>query len=710
MKWLIRLLLTAALLLASAGFSLWLASPWLITEMAGKAAAGKNVVVRIEKPGRPTFTSTTFDALEISSVPATTLPGNTLSNTYSIRIDRGKLAYRFLSNNFFEAVFSLLTGSAVPVDFDLSADSLHATFNDGDIAFTDWTPQILGKGQLSNNGNTAFFQPDSFTYAVRGADVTKEKLSLEGIDYTIAISREKNWGQAAEKLLVRRLLANGSATPLSNFEAVVALTPETFSSGHIVLTNCTVDLLTWKASTDRIVHNIPSRETSFTLQLEKLRLEEIPGFKRADKPYGTGTVSGKIPMTIRDTIITIADASIRSEPGTKLTYYSDEGAPLLHIDLAGSGAETVRKFNAVITLQASADALQGIALSDISCFFLGGHVSTKKIHYDLNKQQSSFTVRMRNVPLRNTLKLLGDFSGSFNAPMNGTIPFSITQSGFSMQNVHLFSAGTGEIKHTPKEQPNNEEKKMFGSDTMPGFYSFSSPDMRINRTASGKTEITFRLKSLEGRKGNGSYKLDNLKGSLTFGQDRSQPSTIILEDFTANALGGSIATDRVAYDFKENRADFTLSVKHVPIQELINHQGLTKVTTSGTLTGNLPIKLDGPLFRIHQGKMSAEKEGRIIYTASEEETAMAHESLKTAYSALSDFHYNELQASIDMEPDGQSVIGLQVKGSNPSFQEGRPVHFNLNVEQNLLDLLRSLTISTNIEEAISEKAFREKAN
>ncbi|MCG8345952.1 MAG: YdbH domain-containing protein, partial [Chlorobiales bacterium] len=76
------------------------------------------------------------------------------------------------------------------------------------------------------------------------------------------------------------------------------------------------------------------------------------------------------------------------------------------------------------------------------------------------------------------------------------------------------------------------------------------------------------------------------------------------------------------------------------------------------------------------------------------------------YEALSNFLYSELLSSIRMTPDGQSHIQLQLKGVNPSFQEGRPVHLNLNVEQNLLDLLKSLTISTSIEEAISEKALK----
>ncbi len=61
-----------------------------------------------------------------------------------------------------------------------------------------------------------------------------------------------------------------------------------------------------------------------------------------------------------------------------------------------------------------------------------------------------------------------------------------------------------------------------------------------------------------------------------------------------------------------------------------------------------------------------------------------------------------------MDPDGQSVIALHLKGRNPDYQNGRPIEINLTIRQNLLDLMRSLSISSSIEQAISEKALQKK--
>ncbi len=61
-----------------------------------------------------------------------------------------------------------------------------------------------------------------------------------------------------------------------------------------------------------------------------------------------------------------------------------------------------------------------------------------------------------------------------------------------------------------------------------------------------------------------------------------------------------------------------------------------------------------------------------------------------------------------MEPDGQSEIALHLKGRNPDYQNGRPIEINLTIRQNLLDLMRSLSISSSIERVISEKALQQR--
>ena len=144
------------------------------------------------------------------------------------------------------------------------------------------------------------------------------------------------------------------------------------------------------------------------------------------------------------------------------------------------------------------------------------------------------------------------------------------------------------------------------------------------------------------------------------------------------------------------------------MQKLLDLQGAKKIYVTGSAGGNIPVKMNGNLFEITNGGMNAEQSGQIIYATTPEERAAANQGLRTTYEALSNFLYVELLSSINMSPDGNSTITIKIKGSNPDYQSGRPVELNLNVQQNLLDLMRSLTISSDIEQIISEKALQKR--
>jgi len=203
--------------------------------------------------------------------------------------------------------------------------------------------------------------------------------------------------------------------------------------------------------------------------------------------------------------------------------------------------------------------------------------------------------------------------------------------------------------------------------------------------------------------------LTDPEGQLTLWQDKNNPSLVSLKGFSAGLMGGSVSIDKVDYDMGKQTAETILVLDNIPLQKLLDLQGMKKIFATGTVAGKIPLIMKDQKFEIPAGKMDALQNGQIIYTTTPEERAAANESMRITYEALSNFLYSELVSSITMAPDGQSLIKLQLKGTNPSFQEGRPVHLNLSVEQNLLDLFRSLSISTNIEEAISEKALQQQS-
>ena len=75
-------------------------------------------------------------------------------------------------------------------------------------------------------------------------------------------------------------------------------------------------------------------------------------------------------------------------------------------------------------------------------------------------------------------------------------------------------------------------------------------------------------------------------------------------------------------------------------------------------------------------------------------------------SALENFRYEWLELTLDGDTHGIVQIGLHLRGVNPEYQGGRPVEFNLNLESELVDLLRresaAYSIPASIERRLAE--------
>jgi hypothetical protein len=63
----------------------------------------------------------------------------------------------------------------------------------------------------------------------------------------------------------------------------------------------------------------------------------------------------------------------------------------------------------------------------------------------------------------------------------------------------------------------------------------------------------------------------------------------------------------------------------------------------------------------------------------------------------------QLELELDGDANGVMRLGLRLQGVNPEFQDGRPVHYNLNVESRPADLVRQTVAVSKIPQAIEER-------
>lgn len=174
--------------------------------------------------------------------------------------------------------------------------------------------------------------------------------------------------------------------------------------------------------------------------------------------------------------------------------------------------------------------------------------------------------------------------------------------------------------------------------------------------------------------------------------------TLQLEPLRLNLLGGQLLLP--ALSFNPLAPDFATAVRLESLQlsdilQLYNQPGLAG---SIPLSGTLPLQVKGLELQVSDGQLSNTASGWIRYEPGAElrATASGNPALELALSALSDLQVDELALQADYAPDGALTLRTRLQGHNPGWQQGRPIDLSLNIEENLLQLLRSLQLSEQI--------------
>ncbi|NTW55064.1 MAG: hypothetical protein HGB15_10000 [Chlorobaculum sp.] len=694
MKWLPRIIGLLFLLAALTVFGAWLAFPWYAQALVDRATAGTGVVMKLYRPGRPGLSGLGFDRLDASvTTPPDSCTG--VISTYRSMLHHGQLSWRSISNSRTPAF-----------DLVLAADSVTVHQMPADIRFRQFRPRLRARLAFpAGQGLLPAIAPDSLAFAIREGRIETGQLRLEGVTYDMLLTRSRHWVQQPARFSARSLFSGLNKTPLSGFEATFGLQRNPRKPCTLKFSDCSLELFGIRASTPEVEYSLRSKRAAFVLKLDNLPLERLSPSTATTAI--TGNLSGAVPVEYLDSAIRIRSGMIDAAQGTMISMKTGNTKLSFDAGRKPGGPPFIENLNVKVNLDARNGILSAIRLDSLSARLFGGRIESTPARYDLKTGSAACTITIDKAPILDRIRLQGEFSGAMHGRLSGTLPIRIDRTGFALRNARITGEGGGSIRQKLPKQFSTEDA-LFSTDTSSTVdWEFSDPAISLNRAASGKLTMEMELKSLKRKTGGGELLLTTPKGTLTMFAQAARPSLITVSGFSAGLLDGTVSFDRMEYDLKSKHAETRVQLNGVPIQTLLDLQGASKLSATGTVRAAIPVVLDNNTFSIPQGNMDAEKSGIIIYSSTPEERAAAGSGLRLTYEALGNFFYSELISTITMTPDGNSRISIQLKGRNPEFQNNRPVNLNLNIEQNLLDLFRSLTFSSEIEEAISKKVLEQ---
>ncbi len=165
--------------------------------------------------------------------------------------------------------------------------------------------------------------------------------------------------------------------------------------------------------------------------------------------------------------------------------------------------------------------------------------------------------------------------------------------------------------------------------------------------------------------------------------------------FSRLSLGGSIPTQTLQ-----------VSLKNIELAKILELEQRETIKGTGKLDGTIPLTIDLPDIEVHQGLVQAQPPGGVLHFDLEESLggsfAKNEPNLDLVIQSLKNFHYHTLNVGVDYQKTGILRLTTRLEGENPDYKNGIPFNFNLNIEENIPALLKTLSLVQDLEEQIEK--------
>jgi hypothetical protein len=211
--------------------------------------------------------------------------------------------------------------------------------------------------------------------------------------------------------------------------------------------------------------------------------------------------------------------------------------------------------------------------------------------------------------------------------------------------------------------------------------------------------------SLSIRSINNAVPITNISTAFKIYAMLSDKPRVHISNTTALALDASLKLDDFTITLSPLSGHSVIYFSKLPLNNILALEQQPSLVGTGTLAGKLPFSFKGDKLWIKDGDIYSTDSGYIRYSANDNVRAYAktNKGLEIALNVLEDFHYKVLSIDANYTPDGKLILRNKLSGKNPNWQQGQPIEFAINIEENVLQLLKTLQFSDQLSEKIQKQ-------
>ena len=198
------------------------------------------------------------------------------------------------------------------------------------------------------------------------------------------------------------------------------------------------------------------------------------------------------------------------------------------------------------------------------------------------------------------------------------------------------------------------------------------------------------------------FPVEDISGTATPYVD---DSAVDVNSLSMTVLGGTVTADPFRYDLDADSNELMLRASNVQLPLMVGLADLEAVTISGSVSGEIPVTIRGNNVIIDEGFLENDPPGGVIQYLGGAANGVVDDTsqLGIVTRTLRNLEFDSLTSAVNYSEDGDLVLQMRLKGINPDVDPTQPVILNLNVENNVPQMLRSLQATRSIEDVLARK-------
>ena len=170
-------------------------------------------------------------------------------------------------------------------------------------------------------------------------------------------------------------------------------------------------------------------------------------------------------------------------------------------------------------------------------------------------------------------------------------------------------------------------------------------------------------------------------------------------------IGGTVTADPYRYELDADRNQLALHARNIQLPLMAGLADLEAFTITGRVSGEVPVTIRGKNVIIDKGFLENDPPGGVIQYRGGAAGNVVNDTsqLGIVTRTLRNLEFDSLTSAVNYSEDGDLVLQMRLKGINPDVDPTQPVILNLNVENNVPQMLRSLQATRSIEDVLERR-------